>query len=64
MGELFAGIHENKGEQFGNGRSVRNVFDRCILNHSRRLAAKRKPSRKELQTLNMADVPELKDVEW
>jgi len=57
-------MYRNKGEEFGNGRSVRNVFDRCILNHARRLAAKRKPSTKELQTLSLADIPELKDVEW
>lgn len=62
--KLFAKIHENKGEQFGNGRSVRNMFDRCVLNHSRRLASNRNPTKKELQTLYQADIPVLKDVEW
>ena len=61
---LFTEIHANKGEQFGNGRTVRNMFDRCVLNHSRRLASKRKPSRKELQTIVQTDIAELKDVEW
>ena len=61
---LFTEMHKNKGEHFGNGRSVRNMFDRCILNHARRFASKHKPTKKELQTLYQADIPKLADVEW
>lgn len=61
---LFTEMHKNKGEQFGNGRSVRNMFDRCILNHARRFASNHKPTKKELQTLYQADIPDLKDGEW
>lgn len=61
---LFTKMAASKSEQFGNGRSVRNMFDRCVLNHARRLSARVTPSRKDLQTVKQADIPDLADVEW
>lgn len=63
-GSLFRQMHKNKGKQFGNGRSARNMFDRCVLNQAGRLASIRKPSKKALQTLCQADIPKLTDIEW
>lgn len=61
---LFMEMHKNKGVQFGNGRAVRNAFDRCILNQARRLASKRKSTREELQIINASDIPTFASIEW
>lgn len=61
---LFEAMHKTKGEHFGNGRSVRNAFERTIMRQSSRLAYVRKPSQKELQTLEATDIPPLAEVSW
>jgi len=46
-----------KGADFGNGRGVRNIFERVEMNQSDRLARKRKePSDKELLTFTLQDI--------
>jgi stage V sporulation protein K len=44
--------------ELGNGRFVRNIFDRCIANQCNRLAAMAEPSHKDLQTFLAADIPD------
>lgn len=61
---LFTEMHKAKGEHFGNGRSVRNTFERCITRQASRLMQVRKPSHKDLQTLKGEDIPPLSEVEW
>ncbi|MFD1068289.1 AAA family ATPase [Oceanobacillus locisalsi] len=51
--ELFA--REQRSEQPGNGRYVRNVFERAVRNMSFRLREKEDPSYVELTTLEVAD---------
>lgn len=46
----------NKSRNFGNGRYVRNVFEKCITNQANRLAKMSSPSADDLQTLTREDV--------
>lgn len=62
--DLFTSMHRNKDSHFGNGRSVRNAFDRAVTNHARRLACAKKPSRRDLQTLHASDIPSLDELDW
>ena len=62
--DLFSDMHRNKDRHFGNGRSVRNAFDRAVMNHARRLAALKKPSKRDLTRLHFRDIPGLDDLEW
>jgi hypothetical protein len=41
----------------GNGRFVRNIFDRCVAIQCNRLAALTKPSKKDLKTFLPTDIP-------
>ncbi|MBD1854276.1 MULTISPECIES: AAA family ATPase [Leptolyngbya] len=43
--------------QLGNGRFVRNIFDRCIANQCNRLATTRSPSKEDLKTFLPTDIP-------
>lgn len=45
--------------ELGNGRFVRNIFDRCIANQCNRLAAMVKPSPTDLTTFLAEDIPAL-----
>lgn len=47
--------HEIGG--LGNGRFVRNIFDRCVAIQCNRLAALTKPSKKDLRTFLPSDIP-------
>jgi len=48
---------ETRIGDLGNGRFMRNIFDRCIANQCNRLALEAKPSKKELKTFQPNDVP-------
>lgn len=43
--------------ELGNGRFVRNIFDRCVAIQCNRLAELSKPSKEELQTFMPTDIP-------
>ncbi len=47
--------HEVGG--LGNGRFVRNIFDRCIANQCNRLSTSTKPSMEDLKEFLPADIP-------
>lgn len=49
-------MYENREENFGNGREVRNIFEDSVINHSNRVAAIEKPTREELMTLTSEDI--------
>lgn len=61
---LFAEMHRCRGEEFGNGRSVRNAFERAVMNQARRLASNRRPNRKQLQLIKAEDIPALTELSW
>ncbi|MDO4983474.1 MAG: AAA family ATPase [Eubacteriales bacterium] len=51
---LFDELYENRNENFGNGRDVRNCFEDAIVRQSNRLAAMEAPTKEDL----MAILPE------
>ena len=52
--ELFTELYENRGDNFGNGRDVRNCFEDMVVRQSNRVAAMENPSKEDL----MAVLPE------
>ena len=61
---LFSQMHAGRGEEFGNGRSVRNAFERTVMNQARRLASGKRPNRKQLQLITAQDIPALTELSW
>ena len=56
--EMFTALYENRDDNFGNGRDVRNCFEDMIVRQSNRVAAMGAPTKEDL----MAVLPEdLKD---
>lgn len=45
-----------KGENFANGRLVRNIYDDLVMNHARRLVNVADPGRDDLSTIKVVDV--------
>ena len=54
--ELFCDMFENRDENFGNGRDVRNRFEDVISRQANRLAEMDAPSKEELMTIIKADL--------
>ncbi|MEH1794778.1 AAA family ATPase [Nostoc sp.] len=54
---LLVNQFEHQIGELGNGRFVRNIFDRCIAIQCNRLAALAQPSKIDLKTFQPADVP-------
>ena len=52
--EMFTELYENRGDNFGNGRDVRNAFEDMIVRQSNRVAQMENPSKDDL----MAVLPE------
>lgn len=48
---------EGRIGELGNGRFVRNIFDRCVALQCNRLALLAKPSKKDLKTFLPTDIP-------
>ncbi|MCC5635221.1 AAA family ATPase [Nostoc sp. CHAB 5844] len=48
---------EHQIGELGNGRFVRNIFDRCVAIQCNRLAKLAKPSKNDLKTFLPADIP-------
>jgi hypothetical protein len=48
--------HEGRDKSFGNGRYVRNLFERCVVEHARRVDAIAKPTTQDLSTFDESDV--------
>jgi Holliday junction resolvasome RuvABC ATP-dependent DNA helicase subunit len=53
---------EAKIGELGNGRFVRNIFDRCVANQCNRLVTLNQPSEKELKTFKPTDIPTKKQL--
>lgn len=45
---MFEELYENRGESFGNGRDVRNVFEDTVVRQSNRVAALDAPTKDDL----------------
>lgn len=53
----YAVAHKDKN--FGNGRFVRNLFEKTLENQATRLASMENPTRKELREILPADIPSI-----
>lgn len=54
--ELFTELYEERNDNFGNGRDVRNCFEDMIVRQSNRVAAMAAPSRDDLMTVLPEDL--------
>ena len=52
--EMFTDLYENRGDNFGNGRDVRNCFEDMVVRQSNRVAQMDNPTKEDL----MAVLPE------
>lgn len=57
-GELLAALYENRDENFGNARDVRNLFEQAVARQSDRVARMDSPGREELMALLPEDLRE------
>ena len=61
--EAFADLYENRGENFGNGRDVRNCFEDMIVRQSNRVAKLENPTKEDLMTVLPEDLFDSEDEE-
>ena len=54
----FNELYEERDENFGNARDVRNVFERAVARQSDRVAVLENPGKEELMALTTADLQE------
>ena len=57
--KLLNRLYEQRDENFGNARDVRNLFERAVSRQSDRIASLENPSKEDLMTLKEEDIPEL-----
>ena len=55
---LLHGLYENRDENFGNARDVRNLFERAVARQADRVAALEQPDKEALMALTEADLQE------
>jgi len=55
-------LYEDRDDNFGNARDVRNLFEKIIANQANRLAAFDNPSDEELLTITVEDLKDLVDL--
>lgn len=55
---LFSELYENRDENFGNGRTVRNIFEDAVARQANRVASLPDPSREQLMALLAEDLNE------
>lgn len=56
--EIFANMYEERTENFGNGRDVRNFFEDTVVRQANRLAKLENPTKEDLETFTPADFKE------
>ena len=54
--EYFRRVYEARTESFGNGRAVRNCFEKMITNQANRMAQYQEASMEEIQTIAKEDL--------
>ena len=55
--KLILNMYNNRNEKFGNGREMRNLFETIVTAQSRRVSSKAKPTKSELMTITIEDLP-------
>ncbi len=58
---MFEELYENRGENFGNGRDVRNVFEDTVVRQSNRVAALDAPTKDDLMQFLPEDLKDADD---
>jgi len=58
LGKTISELHKNRSQHFGNGRSVRELFERVVEQQAARLAQLASRDRDTLRTILETDVPE------
>ncbi len=58
--DIFEMLYEKRDEGFGNARSVRNIFEKCVQNQANRLVNVNDITIELLQTIDEVDIPEPK----
>ena len=56
--DFFTELYENRSDNFGNGRDVRNCFEDMIVNQSNRVAKMENPTKEDLMTVLPQDLEE------
>ena len=54
--EAFKLMYENRDENFGNARDVRNIFETAIARQANRVAIMENPTKEDLMALTIADL--------
>ena len=60
---LFDRLYQQRDDNFGNGRDVRNCFEDMIVRQSNRVAAMEAPTREDLMTVLPEDLKEQEETE-
>ena len=60
---MFEELYENRGENFGNGRDVRNVFEDTVVHQSNRVAALDAPTKDDLMQLLPEDFKDADEID-
>lgn len=60
---MFTQLYEERNENFGNGRDVRNCFEDMIVRQANRVAAKDSPTKEDLMTVLPEDLQEPEEEE-
>lgn len=55
--KLITNIYNNRSEDFGNGREVRNLFEKIVTRQSKRVASIACPLKNDLMEIKMEDLP-------
>ena len=58
-GQMFERLYEERDENFGNGRTVRNIFEDAVARQANRVAALENPGREELMALLPEDLRDI-----
>jgi stage V sporulation protein K len=53
----FKALYEKRNDSFGNARTVRNLFERCVQNQANRIVTIKEITNDILQTIDACDVP-------
>lgn len=62
LDDTFSLLYEKRDESFGNARTVRNLFEQCVLNQANRLASLADIEEQQLKILEETDIPEPNDL--
>ena len=54
--DYFCRVYESRTESFGNGRAVRNCFEKMITNQANRMAQYQEASLEQIQTIEKEDL--------